>query len=99
MKKFITTLALFAMVSCATTKPVEKPAESPDVAIKKPDGSKVTMSYEEFAAVKSLADRYVALQRRAKSPDTKIEEIELHQYRITIVLDDKTVVRVTFRTE
>jgi len=99
MKRFIIVfwiLSVFFFAFCASDGKKEKP--SAGVVITEPDGTVKIMSYQDFAQMKSAAERYASL--KTTKPQVRIEETgKRHEYRMIIVLDNETSVSVTFRTE
>ncbi len=104
MKKLsLALLLVFASCFTGTTKQPEPQTvnQQAEVTIRKPDGSTVNMTYAEFVEVKRLADRYVGIQRTLPNikEHTKIEQVKPHTYKITITLDDSTVITILLNTD
>ena len=104
MKKILLALLLAFAVSCHTATPRQPETTtttSADVTIRKPDGSTVTMAYDEFVRNKKLADKYEGIQRSLPEVQkhTTIERVQPHVYKITVTLDDNTKITITLNTD
>ena len=101
MKKILLTfLLVLSVMSCKTEQQKQPEKQTADVVIKKPDGSTVEMTYNEFVKIKELADRYEGIQKSLPDiqKNTKIERVKPHLYKLTIVLDDSTKITVMLDT-